>query len=133
MSNQGLLPKAIGRVHPARHTPHIAILVLFAVLAPLMLSASIAQLAAATVLLLLFAFAIVNASLFVLKRRPGEPEGQFELPAIVPLLGCVFCTCLIIIRVVTGDIRAPLIAGILLAGITAIYWLTSREKEAPPA
>jgi amino acid transporter len=132
MSNQGLLPKAIGRVHSARHTPHIAVLVLFAVLAPLMLSASIAQLAAATVLLLLFAFAIVNASLFVLKRRPGELEGQFELPAIVPLLGCVFCTFLIVVRVATGDVRAPLIAGILLAGIVAIYGLMTLRKETPP-
>jgi amino acid transporter len=85
------------------------------------------------VLLLLFSFAIVNASLFVLKRRPGEPEGKFELPAMVPLIGCVFCTCLIVVRVATGDIRAPLIAGILLAGIGAIYWLTSRKKETPPA
>lgn len=131
MSNQGLLPPAVARVHPKRQTPHIAILILFALLAPLMLSASISELAAATVLLLLFTFAIVNAALFVLKRRASEPEGRFEIPAWVPALGCLLCLVLIVVRVASGDIKAPLIAGILIAGILGLYWLLARQKEAP--
>ncbi len=131
MSNQGLLPPAVGRVHPTRQTPHIAILILFALLAPLMLSASISELAAATVLLLLFTFAIVNAALFVLKRRPGEPEGRFEIPTWVPALGCLLCLVLIVVRVASSDIKAPLIAGALIAGILGLYWLLVRQKEAP--
>ncbi len=125
MSNQGLLPPAIGRVHPRRQTPHIAVLILFALLAPLMLSAGISELAAATVLLLLFTFAIVNAALFVLKRRPDEPKGRFEIPAWVPALGCVLCLVLIVVRVASGDIKAPLIAAALLLGILVAYWLAS--------
>lgn len=131
MSNQGLLPPAVSRVHPTRQTPHIAILLLFALLAPLMLSANVAELAAATVLLLLFTFAIVNAALFVLKRRASEPEGRFEIPAWVPALGCLLCIVLIVVRVASGDMKAPLIAGALIAGILALYWLLSRQKEAP--
>ncbi len=131
MSNQNLLPVIVGRVHAKRQTPHVAILILFALLAPLMLSAGVSELAAATVLLLLFTFAMVNAALFVLKRRPGEPKGRFEIPDFVPALGCVLCIVLIVVRVMTGDIIAPLIAGILLAGILGLYWLTSRQKEAP--
>lgn len=131
MSNQGLLPAALGRVHPTRQTPHIAIAVLFALLAPLMLSAGVSELAAATVLLLLFAFAVVNASLFVLKRRPGEPDGRFEIPTFVPAIGCILCVVLIIVRVATGDSLAPLIAGLLMAGILVIYWLSAPKTEAP--
>ena len=131
MSNQGLLPPAVGRVHPTRQTPHIAILILLALLAPLMLSAGISELAAATVLLLLFTFAVVNAALFVLKRRPGEPPGRFEIPAWIPALGCILCIVLIVVRVATGDIKAPLIAGILIAGILVIYRLLSPKTEAP--
>lgn len=131
MSNQKLLPRAVGRVHPTRQTPHIAILILLALLAPLMLSAKISDLAAATVLLLLFTFAIVNAALFVLKRRPGEPPGRFEIPAWVPALGCLFCLVLIVVRVASGDIRAPLIAGGLIAGILVIYRFVSPQSEAP--
>ncbi|OYW55057.1 MAG: amino acid transporter [Hyphomicrobium sp. 32-62-53] len=131
MSNQQLLPRVVGRVHPTRQTPHIAILILLALLAPLMLSANISDLASATVLLLLFTFAIVNAALFVLKRRPGEAEGRFEIPAWVPALGCLLCLVLIVVRVASGDIKAPLIAGILIAGILGLYWLLARQKEAP--
>lgn len=127
MSQQGLLPAAVGRIHPVRQTPHIAILILFALLAPLMLTATIAELAAATVLLLLFTFAVVNASLFVLKRRHGEAEGRFEIPAWVPALGCLMCLVLIVARVATGDIKAPLIAGGLLAGIVGLYWIVGRK------
>lgn len=133
MSRQGLLPASVGRVHATRHTPHIAVLILLAVLAPLMLSAGIRDLAAATVLLLLFAFAIVNASLVVLKRRPGEPEGHFELPLFVPLVGCLLCVGLILVRVASSDIKAPLIAGVLIAGILAIYWLLGQNTKTPPA
>ena len=131
MSNQGLLPDIVGRVHPTRQTPHIAILILFAILAPLMFSATIKDLASATVLLLLFSFAIVNASLIVLKRRAGEPVGQFEVPLFVPALGCVFCVVLIIVRIATGDVKAPLIAGVLIAGILGLYWFLSSKKPAP--
>ena len=131
MSNQGLLPPAVGRVHPKRQTPHIAILLLLALLAPLMLSAGIAELAAATVLLLLFSFAVVNAALFVLKRRPGEPPGRFEIPAWVPAVGCILCIALIVVRVATGDVKAPMIAGVLLAGIIVLYRFAAAKTEAP--
>jgi APA family basic amino acid/polyamine antiporter len=131
MSNQGLLPPAVGRVHPKRQTPHIAILLLLALLAPLMLSAGIAELAAATVLLLLFSFAVVNAALFVLKRRPGEPPGRFEIPAWVPAVGCILCVALIVVRVATGDVKAPMIAGVLLAGIIVLYRFAAAKTEAP--
>jgi amino acid transporter len=133
MSNQGLLPAIVGRVHRTRQTPHVAILILFALLAPLMLSAGVSELAAATVLLLLFAFAVVNASLYVLKRRPGEPVGHFEIPAFVPAVGFVLCVALIGVRVVTGNYIAPLIAGILIAGILLIYFVGAPKTQAPPA
>lgn len=121
MSRQGLLPETIGAVHERRHTPHIAILALLLVLVPLSLAGSITELASATVLLLLFVFAVVNASLLVLKRRPGEPQGAFEVPVWVPALGAAICVIMTAFRVATGDWRAPLIAGALLAGILIIY------------
>jgi amino acid transporter len=132
MSSQGLLPAIVGRVHRARQTPHVAILILLALLAPLMLSAGVSELAAATVLLLLFAFAVVNASLYVLQRRPGEPVGRFEIPSFVPAVGFVLCVALIGVRVATGNYIAPLIAGILIAGILLIYFVGALKKQAPP-
>jgi amino acid transporter len=129
MAHQGLLPLRLGDVHEERRTPHIAILALFLVAVPLALIGTIAELAAATVLLLLLVFGVVNAALFVLKRRPGEPHGSFEIPLAVPVLGALVCLALVVVRVGTGDWRAPAIAGILLLGAVLIYGLV-RPKAA---
>jgi len=134
MSRQGLLPARLGAVHARTRTPHLAVLGLLVVLAPLVLWGTIGQLAAATVLLLLSVFAVVNGALFLLKRRPDEPPGRFEVPIFVPLLGALVCLALVAVRVATGDWRAPALAGGLVLGILAIYALVrpkpiSQESE----
>lgn len=131
MARQGLLPRALGAVHATRHTPHRAILLLAAVVALLTFSGDITELASATSLLLLLVFASMNASLIVLKLRRGEPAGGFEVPVIVPALGCVVCTVLIGSRLADSGAggRASLIAGVVVAGIAALYFLM-RPKEA---
>jgi amino acid transporter len=129
MAHQSLLPLRFGEVHAQRRTPHIAILALFLVTLPLVLIGTIAELAAATVLLLLLVFAVVNAALFILKQRKGEPHGFFEIPLAVPALGAVVCLALVVVRVVTGDWGAPAIAGVLLLGAVLIYGLV-RPKVA---
>ncbi|HUU65819.1 MAG TPA: APC family permease [Methyloceanibacter sp.] len=121
MGRQGMLPAFFGKVHDCRRTPHIAIAVLFLILAPLALTGTIAELASATVLLLLAVFTVVNGSLFILKRRKGEKPGRFEVPLFVPALGAIVCVSLIVVRVSTGDWRAPAIAGALLVGCFVIY------------
>src|SRR5262245_29620199 len=114
MARQRLLPASFGNVHASRLTPHIAIAALFFILAPLALFGTIAELAAATVLLLLLVFTLVNAALFVLKRRKGDLPGQFEVPLFVPAAGAIVCLVLIVVRVATGDWRAPALFGVLL-------------------
>lgn len=125
MSRQGLLPAALGRVHPTRRTPHVAIGLLCAVVAGLMLTADIDQLAASTSLLLLAAFVVVNLALVVLKLRPGEARGSFEVPLAVPILGALVCAALIAARVTDpgADPRAPLLAGGVLAVLGGLYLL----------
>lgn len=121
MAHQGLLPMRLGAVHPRTQTPHIAIAILFVVLVMLALVGTIGDLASATVLMLLTVFCIVNGALFVLKRRPGEPKGSFELPPWVPLTGAITCGVLVAFRAVSGDWKAPAIAGALLIAIMALY------------
>jgi basic amino acid/polyamine antiporter, APA family len=129
MARQGLLPAKLGDVHASRLTPHIAIAALFLILAPLALLGTIAELAAATVLLLLLVFTVVNGALFVLKRRRGEPLGRFEVPLFVPAAGAIVCLALIVVRVTTGDWRAPALAGVLLLGCLALYALMRRGTK----
>jgi len=133
MSCQGLLPALLGRVHPVRRTPHIAILLLFFVVTALILSGSVKQLAESTVLLLLMVFTVVNLSLVVLKRRPGEAKGSFEVPLFVPILGATVCLVLIAVRIGSvmsqeGGHVAPLVAaGIVLAALL-LYRLTKPSQ-----
>ena len=126
MARQGLLPATFGNVHAGRRTPHYAIAALFLVLAPLALISTITELAAATVLLLLLVFMVVNGALFILKGRGGETPGRFEIPRFVPALGALVCFILIVVRTATGDLQAPLLAGGLLAGALAVYLLMRR-------
>lgn len=128
MSRQGLLPKILGKVHPVRRTPHVAIFVLFGIVSALILSGSVKQLAESTVLLLLTVFTVVNVSLVVLKLRKNEERGGFEVPIIVPALGALVCGTLIITRLNTAltssntdERKAPMIAiAIILIGL-ALY------------
>jgi amino acid transporter len=133
MARQGLLPAALGRVHATRRTPHVAILTLLVLVLILALSGgkdSISALASATSLLLLLSFIVVNGSLIVLKRRPGEPAGDFEVPILIPVLGILVNAALIIARLTaTGQrTRAPLIAGAIVLVATGLYFLVRPQN-----
>ena len=133
MARQGLLPEAVGRVHPVSRTPHVAIVGLLVLLGPLALLGSIAQLASAAVLLLLLVFALMNAALVILRRRAGEPRGAFEIHPALPAGGVLICTALILQRVVNGDWVAPALAGAMVAGILLTYMaLYGRIAKSPP-
>ncbi len=123
MARQGLVPHRLGAVHPRFRTPHIAIIALTVVVLILALSGTIGQLASATSLLLLSCFCLVNGALLVLQCRSDEPKGSMEIPKIVPVLGVVVCICLIFARVTApeADKKAPLIAGLIVAVISAFY------------
>jgi amino acid transporter len=121
MSSQGLLPRQLAGLHESRRTPHVAIAMLLAIVLPLGLFGSVANLASASVLLLLVVFAAVNGALFVLKGRRQEPPGRFEVPRWVPAAGVVLCLGLVGLRVTSSDWHAPALAGSLLAGILVLY------------
>ncbi len=121
MARDKRLPKSLSKVHPVRRTPHVAVALILVVLLALVLSGDVSQLAAATVLLLLLVFSVVNTALVILKLRPGEPKGSFEIPILIPILGALVCMTLFVLRVSSGSIRATLIAGTLLAGAAILY------------
>jgi APA family basic amino acid/polyamine antiporter len=129
MARQDLLPARFGDVHPKRRTPHVAVLALLLIVIPLALIGTIAELAAATVLLLLLVFAVVNGALLILKHRKDEPKGQFEIPSAIPVLGALICFGMMAIRVATGDWIAPAIAGGLLFSAVATYFLLLKGRQ----
>jgi amino acid transporter len=132
MARQGLLPSALGKIGARARTPYLATLALFLILVPLAFFGSIAELASATVLVLLVVFAIVNGALFVLQGRPGEAKGKFEVPRWVPALGTAICLVLITVRVTGGDWQAPALAGGMLAGMVSLYFAQARIAASTP-
>jgi APA family basic amino acid/polyamine antiporter len=155
MSRHGLLPGALSKVHTRRRTPHISIAVLGIVVLILALCGRIQigegaakispvrVLADATALLLLGCFCVVNASLIVLQRRPGEAKGRFEVPSVIPALGVLVCLSLIVSRLLARNAqghhewRAPIIA-VGVGVFISILYLVMRptqvvfaEEEAP--
>ncbi|HRJ72349.1 MAG TPA: APC family permease [Terrimicrobiaceae bacterium] len=125
MARQGLLPGVLGAVHAKRRTPHRAILALAVIVAVLAFSGDISELASATSLLLLLVFGLMNAALVVLKLRKGEARGRFEVPLVVPVLGFLICAALVVSRLgnAAAGTRAPLIALVLIAGISVLYFV----------
>lgn len=71
---------------------------------------------------------VVNSALVVLKLRPDEPRGGFELPIMVPALSAVACVVMFGASVGAGDWRAPAIAGVLLLGVAALYVVLRRRR-----
>src|SRR6185295_10007920 len=63
MANEGVVPSILGRVHPGRRTPWIAIVFTASIAAVLVTLGDLETLADTTVLLLLFVFIGVNVSL----------------------------------------------------------------------
>jgi basic amino acid/polyamine antiporter, APA family len=143
MGTQGLLPATLSRVHPRRHTPHIAVFFLFGIVSVLIMAGGIAAMAEATVLLLLAVFTAMNAALVLVKLRGSEPRGGFEIPFVVPILGALACAALFgtrLYRAIESDdsaVRtAPLVAVIILVIGGAIGFLRGNRgaagQELPP-
>jgi amino acid transporter len=135
MARQGLLPKLLTRIHPTRNTPYIAALAIFVVASILLFLGDVSQLAAATVILLLAVFTLMNIAQITLATRAGEPPAPVKLPMIVPLLGGLICAMLLVVRTTSGEMVAPMIAGGLAIGIVVLYLTTRhthREDETVP-
>ena len=135
MSRQGLMPQALGKLHPVRRTPVAAIMILFGIVTLLILSGGVKPLAEATVLLLLTVFTIVNISLIVLKRRPDEATDGFDVPLAVPILGALVCALLIFVRVEKAiassdptQSTAPLIALVVFTASFVLFFILKPKK-----
>jgi basic amino acid/polyamine antiporter, APA family len=123
MSREHVLPPALGKVHPTRRTPYVAIgfttLLAFALIT---FVGEVPALGGTTALLLLCVFTVVNVAVLVLRRDPVEHQ-HFRTPTFLPILGAVFCAFL------TGPWtgRAVVqyhVAGVLLA-IGVVLWLVT--------
>ena len=93
MARDGLVPQALGRVHPRFRTPHVATLVTGVCAAAIGGLFPIAVLGAMVSIGTLVAFIVVCAGVLILRRTRPDQSRPFRVPAVslVAPLGIGFC------------------------------------------
>ncbi|GGV68443.1 MULTISPECIES: amino acid permease [Streptomyces] len=93
MSRDGLVPKVFSRVHPKTGAPRANTLIVSAFCGVLAAAVPLGQLADATSIGTLFAFALVNVAVVVLRRTRPTMHRTFRVPLspVLPALGFLFC------------------------------------------
>lgn len=123
MARERVLPEVLGRVHPTRRTPYVAII--FTTLLAFGLITfvgTVPALGGTTALLLLGVFTIVNVTVLVLRKDKVDHD-HFTTPTILPIAGAISCAFLA--GPWTG--RDPVqytIAGVLLALGVVLWFVT---------
>jgi APA family basic amino acid/polyamine antiporter len=123
MSREHVLPPVLGKVHPTRRTPYVAIgfttLLAFALIT---FVGEVPALGGTTALLLLCVFTVVNITVLVL-RKDTVDHAHFRTPTIMPILGALSCAFLV--GPWTGrDLVQYRIAGVLI-GIGIVLWVVT--------
>ena len=123
MSRERVLPAILGKVHPSRRTPYMAIafttLLAFGLIS---FVGAVPALGGTTALLLLCVFTVVNVAVLVLRKDKVE-HNHFRTPTILPVIAALACAFLA--GPWTG--RDPVqyeIAGYLL-GIGVVLWVVT--------
>ncbi|MFI1765636.1 amino acid permease [Streptomyces sp. NPDC020800] len=93
MSRDGLVPKALGRIHPKTGAPRLNTVVVSLFCGVLAALIPLGKLVDATSIGTLFAFGLVNIAVVVLRYKRPELERTFRVPfgPVLPVLGFVFC------------------------------------------
>ncbi|WP_129310334.1 amino acid permease [Streptomyces sp. L2] len=93
MSRDGLVPKVFAKVHPKTGAPRANTVIVSLFCGVLAAAIPLGQLADATSIGTLFAFALVNVAVVVLRRSRPQMKRTFRVPLspLLPALGFAFC------------------------------------------
>src|SRR5690606_6991204 len=93
MSRDGLMPRALGKVHHTTGAPRLNTVIVSLFCGVLAALIPLGKLVDATSIGTLFAFALVNVAVVVLRYKRPELERTFRMPfgPLLPVLGFGFC------------------------------------------
>ncbi|MGA5101160.1 amino acid permease [Streptomyces lavendulocolor] len=93
MSRDGLVPKVFGKVNPKTGTPRTNTVIVSLLCGVLAAAVPLGELVNATSIGTLFAFALVNIAVVVLRYTKPELQRSFKVPfgPVFPVLGFAFC------------------------------------------
>jgi APA family basic amino acid/polyamine antiporter len=127
MSNDGLIPKAFGELHPKFKTPYKANIILFvfvgafAAFVPGHVAGDLTSFGT------LFAFVLVSLGVWIMRRENPDMPRPFKTPLVplVPILGAIICLGMI----AAIDLRTLKFAGIWMIIGLAVYFLYSKKRS----
>ena len=124
MANDGLLVRWAAALHPTHRTPHVAIALQAVWSSVLVLSGSYRALFTRVVYTEWIFFALMAASLFLLRKR-GDYQPAYRLPAyqLWCALFIVSSVAIVVHQLVSEPIDGLIGLGIVLAGLP-VYWIT---------
>jgi amino acid transporter len=128
LAAHGQLPRALARLHPRFHTPHVALVLFSGCAWALALSSNFGALAAASSMGRLLVFATSCAAVLVLRRQPAaNAERVFTVPggAVIPGLAASLCLLLL-----AGCTRPQLLATGTAIGVGALLYTAARALAA---
>lgn len=132
LGRDGVLPRALARVHPVHHTPHVAIAFYCTVACVVALSGTFRQLAIIGVSGTLFVYLVTCLGVLQLRRKGIAEAGKpFVVPGgpVVPLAG----SALILYLLFSLEAKELLALGVLLGvAVLASWWTQVRRPSLQP-
>jgi amino acid transporter len=129
MSQEGIVPRLLGRVHEGRRTPLVAIVFTTLIGFGLVSTSKVEDLGDTTSLLLLCVFAVVNVAVLVLRRETVDHE-HFRTPTALPVLGVI--TCVVLASPFVGREASVYLTTAILLGIGLVLWVVNRAIVGKP-
>ncbi len=117
MAGDGLFFRALARIHPRFHTPHIAILLSALLGMALVMSRTFEALTNTFVLAIWPFYALSVAAIFRLRRRPGADRHRVAGYPIVPAVFIGAVTWFIVNALVTDPIPTATTFALILLGL----------------
>jgi amino acid transporter len=132
MGRDRVLPAAMAAIHPARRTPHVAIIMTGVVLLAIAMLLPIEAVGSAASLIFLLTFAMVNLSVIALRRKAPELPRRYRVPLypITPILGVVLNVYLAIYQFNFQPIAWYVTAGWILVGLLVYYGYFEKQAAA---
>ncbi len=91
MGRERMLPRALGKIHPRRRTPHVAVLISGFIIVAIAVALPVEVVGSGASLMFLLSFALTNAAMILIRvREPDLPRGyRAPLFPLLPILGIV--------------------------------------------
>ncbi|GGT19864.1 hypothetical protein GCM10010254_45550 [Streptomyces chromofuscus] len=127
MSRDGLVPKALGKVHEKTGAPRLNTVIVSLFCGVLAALIPLGKLVDATSIGTLFAFALVNIAVIVLRYRRPNLERTFKVPfgPVLPVLGFAFCAY----NMFSLDSVTWVVFGFWMAAGLVVYFLYGYRRS----